>query len=52
MAAAQLHGFPPAFERRAALAPENVQHRGIIEGDRLAERVAHPPGASAIASAA
>src|ERR1019366_1415050 len=42
MAAAQLNRLPPAFERRAAIAPENVQHRGIVERDRLAERVAHP----------
>jgi len=41
MAAAQFHRVPPAIERRAAFAPENVQHRGIVERDRLAERVAH-----------
>jgi hypothetical protein len=41
MAAAHFHRFPPALERSAAVASEDVQHRGIVERDRLAERVAH-----------
>ena len=35
--------LPPGFERRAAIATEDMQHRGIIERDRLAEGMAHPP---------
>src|SRR5205814_995 len=41
ISAAQFHCFPPAFERDAAFSPENTQHRGIIERDRVAKRVAH-----------
>ena len=44
MAAAQFHGFPPTLERHPAFAPEHMQHRGIVEGDRLAEWMAHPHG--------
>ena len=41
MSAAQFHRFPPAFEGHTAFAPDNVQHSGIVECDRPAERVTY-----------